>query len=222
VCGQFFCKINVFKKFINKTFHFAYKLFSSTVYQNFPPFFKGVVMIYINYLCMLQRQKTFYFRVSCQVAFTHCVGIKAGSKEFVTSHTNILFLIQCWSLHCRLHTKIKALSFSAWWYCILRQSICVMFYSRTNASQIQTAFFKSYYGGTRTDKQKYMISHKITEFCTEWFSVCPNITWKFRNMTEFKTSSKKIMIEIELVSMSMTFTLQIYMYLCSMVHELSS
>jgi hypothetical protein len=35
-----------------------------------------------------------------------------------------------------------------------------------------------------------MTLHKITEFYTEWFSVCPNITSKFRNTAVFKSFVK--------------------------------
>jgi hypothetical protein len=45
-----------------------------------------------------------------------------------------------------------------------------------------------------------MILHKITEFYTEWFSVYPNITSKFRTIATFKN---KIMIQIKLIGMSM-------------------
>jgi hypothetical protein len=36
-----------------------------------------------------------------------------------------------------------------------------------------------------------MILHKITEFYTKRFSVCPNITSKFRTTTVFKSSAKE-------------------------------
>jgi hypothetical protein len=48
-----------------------------------------------------------------------------------------------------------------------------------------------------------MTLHKITEFYTEWFSVYPNITSKFRTIAYLKTASNKIIIQIEFVGMSM-------------------
>jgi hypothetical protein len=40
-----------------------------------------------------------------------------------------------------------------------------------------------------------MTLHKITEFCTELFSVCPSITLEFRTIAIIKTfAKKKIMI----------------------------
>jgi hypothetical protein len=36
-----------------------------------------------------------------------------------------------------------------------------------------------------------MTLHKITEFYTEWFSVCPNITSKFRTIVIFKNWVKQ-------------------------------
>jgi hypothetical protein len=36
-----------------------------------------------------------------------------------------------------------------------------------------------------------MTLHKITEFYTEWFSVCPNIPSKFRTITIFKNCVKQ-------------------------------
>jgi hypothetical protein len=50
-----------------------------------------------------------------------------------------------------------------------------------------------------------MTLHKITEFYTEWFSVYPNITSKFRTIVILKTASNKIMIQIKLIGMSMIF-----------------
>jgi hypothetical protein len=47
-----------------------------------------------------------------------------------------------------------------------------------------------------------MTLHKITEFYTEWFSVNPNITSKFRTIVIFK-NCLKIMIQIKLIGMSM-------------------
>jgi hypothetical protein len=42
-----------------------------------------------------------------------------------------------------------------------------------------------------------MTLHKITDFCTEWFIVCPNITSKFRTFTTayLQASSNKIMTQ---------------------------
>jgi hypothetical protein len=48
-----------------------------------------------------------------------------------------------------------------------------------------------------------MTLHKITEFCTEWFSVYHNTTSKFRTITIFKNASNKRMIQIKLIGMSM-------------------
>jgi hypothetical protein len=48
-----------------------------------------------------------------------------------------------------------------------------------------------------------MTLHKITEFYTEWFSVYPNITSKFRTISMFKTASNKTMIQIKLIGMFM-------------------
>jgi hypothetical protein len=36
-----------------------------------------------------------------------------------------------------------------------------------------------------------MTLHKITEFYTEWYSVCPNITSKFRTIAIFKNYVKQ-------------------------------
>jgi hypothetical protein len=36
-----------------------------------------------------------------------------------------------------------------------------------------------------------MTLHKITEFDTEWFSICPNITLKFRTIAVFKNCVKQ-------------------------------
>jgi hypothetical protein len=36
-----------------------------------------------------------------------------------------------------------------------------------------------------------MTLHKITEFCTEWFSVYPNITSTFRTIAIFKNCVKQ-------------------------------
>jgi hypothetical protein len=47
-----------------------------------------------------------------------------------------------------------------------------------------------------------MTLHKITEFYTEWFSIYPNITSKFRTIAILKTVSNKIMIQIKLIGMS--------------------
>jgi hypothetical protein len=47
-----------------------------------------------------------------------------------------------------------------------------------------------------------MTSHKITDFYTEWFSVCPNITSTSQHL---KVSSKKTMIQIKFVDMSTIF-----------------
>jgi hypothetical protein len=52
-----------------------------------------------------------------------------------------------------------------------------------------------------------MALHKITEFYTEWFSVYPNITSKFRTIVVFKTVSNKMMIQIKLVGMSIELLL---------------
>jgi hypothetical protein len=49
-----------------------------------------------------------------------------------------------------------------------------------------------------------MTLHKITEFYTEWFSVYPNITSKFRIIAPYlKTASNKIIIKIKLLGTSM-------------------
>jgi len=50
-----------------------------------------------------------------------------------------------------------------------------------------------------------MALHKITEFCTKWFSVCPNITSKFEPPPYLKAPPKKIMVQIKLVGISMIF-----------------
>jgi hypothetical protein len=36
-----------------------------------------------------------------------------------------------------------------------------------------------------------MTLHKITDSCTEWFRVCPNITLKFRSIAIFKAFIKQ-------------------------------
>jgi hypothetical protein len=51
-----------------------------------------------------------------------------------------------------------------------------------------------------------MAMHKITEFYTKWFNVCPNVTSKFRTIAMFKTPTMKIMAQMKLVGMSMTFS----------------
>jgi hypothetical protein len=48
-----------------------------------------------------------------------------------------------------------------------------------------------------------MTLHKITEFYTEWFSVYPKITSKFRTIAILKTASNKIMIQTKLIGLSM-------------------
>jgi hypothetical protein len=48
-----------------------------------------------------------------------------------------------------------------------------------------------------------MSAHKITEFHTEWFSVCPNTPQHFATLTYSKSPSKKIMIQMKPVGMSM-------------------
>jgi hypothetical protein len=51
-----------------------------------------------------------------------------------------------------------------------------------------------------------MTLHKITEFYTEWFSICLNTTSQFCTMTILKSFVKQIMIQIKLVgSMLMLF-----------------
>jgi hypothetical protein len=50
-----------------------------------------------------------------------------------------------------------------------------------------------------------MTLHKITEFYTEWFSVYPNMTSKFRTIAIFKNCVKKTMIQIKLIGMCMIF-----------------
>jgi hypothetical protein len=45
-----------------------------------------------------------------------------------------------------------------------------------------------------------MTRHKIMEFCTEWFSVSPNINLKFRTIAVLKIFA---MIETKLVGMFM-------------------
>jgi hypothetical protein len=48
-----------------------------------------------------------------------------------------------------------------------------------------------------------MTLHKITELYTEWFSVYPNITSKFRTIAIFKNYVKQKMIQIKLIGISM-------------------
>jgi hypothetical protein len=48
-----------------------------------------------------------------------------------------------------------------------------------------------------------MTLHKITELYTEWFTIYPNITSKFRTIAIFKNCENKIMIQIKLMGMSM-------------------
>jgi hypothetical protein len=50
-----------------------------------------------------------------------------------------------------------------------------------------------------------MILHRITESCTEWFSICSSITLKVCNIAIFKALSKKIKIQIKLLGMSVIF-----------------
>jgi hypothetical protein len=51
-----------------------------------------------------------------------------------------------------------------------------------------------------------MTSHKVTDFCTERFSVCPSITSKFRAVTILKLRVKnKTMIQMKLVGVSTIF-----------------
>jgi hypothetical protein len=50
-----------------------------------------------------------------------------------------------------------------------------------------------------------MTLHKITEFCTEWFSFYPNITSKFLTIAIFKNCAKQKMIQIKLIVVSMIF-----------------
>jgi hypothetical protein len=50
-----------------------------------------------------------------------------------------------------------------------------------------------------------MTLHKITEFYTEWFSVYPNITSKFRTIAIFKNCVNQKIIQIKLIGMSMIF-----------------
>jgi hypothetical protein len=61
-----------------------------------------------------------------------------------------------------------------------------------------------------------MTLHKITKFHTEWFSVYPNITSKFRTIAIFKTASNKIMIQIKLISMSMiSYYAKVHLFKCN-------
>jgi hypothetical protein len=49
-----------------------------------------------------------------------------------------------------------------------------------------------------------MTLHKITEFYTKLFGVCPNITSKFRTTAILKRLSKKIIIKLKLVDVYKT------------------
>jgi hypothetical protein len=61
-----------------------------------------------------------------------------------------------------------------------------------------------------------MTLHKITEFYTEWFSIYPNITSKFRTIAMFKTCDNKIMIQIKLIGMSMiSYYTEIHLSKCN-------
>jgi hypothetical protein len=50
-----------------------------------------------------------------------------------------------------------------------------------------------------------MTLHEITDFYTEWFSVCPNITSKFCTIAIFKSFVKENNDSNETVGMSITF-----------------
>jgi hypothetical protein len=50
-----------------------------------------------------------------------------------------------------------------------------------------------------------MTVHKITEFFTEWFSVNPNITSKFRTITIFKSFIGELITQVQLTGMSVIF-----------------
>jgi hypothetical protein len=68
-----------------------------------------------------------------------------------------------------------------------------------------------------------MTLYKITEFYTEWFSVYPNITSKFRTITIFKNCVKQNndSIQIKLIGMSMISYNTKFICLSATVHELS-
>jgi predicted nucleic acid-binding OB-fold protein len=50
-----------------------------------------------------------------------------------------------------------------------------------------------------------MTLYKSTEFYTEWFNVCPNITSKSHTIATPKSFVKQIMIQLKLVRMSANF-----------------
>jgi hypothetical protein len=55
---------------------------------------------------------------------------------------------------------------------------------------------------TRQIVYKSIILQKIAEFYTKRFSICPNITLKFRPTAILKSSVKELMIQIKLLGMS--------------------
>jgi hypothetical protein len=61
-----------------------------------------------------------------------------------------------------------------------------------------------------------MTLYKSTEFYTEWFSVYPNITSKFRTIVLFKNCVNQIINQIKLVGMSMiSYKTKVYLSKCN-------
>jgi hypothetical protein len=57
-----------------------------------------------------------------------------------------------------------------------------------------------------------MALHRIAEFCTARFIVCPNITSKFSTIAILNALSKKIIVQVKLAAVSM-----IVLYITSFV-----
>jgi hypothetical protein len=66
-----------------------------------------------------------------------------------------------------------------------------------------------------------MSLYKIAEFYTEWFSLCPKITSKFRIIAILETSSKETVIQIKDVCTSIIFSVPVSVCLSVTVRELS-